>query len=153
MTNMFQCARYNVIKFRPESIKDETVLKLGASLSIAQTRDGGIEIGATRELVGFEEENTFEAIEKMMQRAARFFPALKDVSVVRFFSGFRPYTPDGLPMLGKVDALPGFVMSAGHEGDGIAMSPITGKLIAEIIADGAPSINIDPFSPNRFDLT
>ena len=153
MTNMFQCARYNVIKFRPESIKDETVLKLGASLSIAQTRDGGIEIGATRELVGFEEENTFEAIEKMMQRAARFFPALKDVSVVRFFSGFRPYTPDGLPMLGKVDALPGYVMSAGHEGDGIAMSAITGKLIAEIIADGAPSVNIDPFSPNRFDLT
>ena len=53
-------------------------------------------------------------------------------------------------MLGKVDALPGFVMAAGHEGDGIAMSPITGKLIAEIIVDGAPSYNIDPFSPNRF---
>ena len=150
MTSMMQCARYNVIKFRPETIKDQTVLKLGASMSIGQTKDGGIEIGATREFVGFEDENTFEAIEAMMKRAARFFPALKEVSVVRYFSGFRPYTPDGLPMLGKVDALPGFVMAAGHEGDGIAMSPITGKLIAEIIVDGAPSYNIDPFSPNRF---
>ena len=150
MTSMMQCARYNVIKFRPETIKDQTVLKLGASMSIGQTKDGGIEIGATREFVGFEDENTFEAIEAMMKRAARFFPALKEVSVVRYFSGFRPYTPDGLPLLGKVDALPGFVMAAGHEGDGIAMSPITGKLIAEIIVDGAPSYNIDPFSPNRF---
>ena len=150
MKNMMQCALYNVIKFRPETIKDQTILKLGASMSIGQTRDGGIEIGATREFVGFEDENTFEAIDTMMKRAARFFPALKDVSVIRYFSGFRPYTPDGLPMLGKVDALSGFVMAAGHEGDGIAMSPITGKLIAEIIVDGAPSYNIDSFSPNRF---
>ena len=86
----------------------------------------------------------------MMKRAARFFPALKDVSVIRFFSGFRPYTPDGLPLLGEVKTLPGFYMAAGHEGDGIAMSPITGKLIAEMIVDGKPSYNIDAFSPNRF---
>ena len=150
MTAMLQCANYNVIKFRPESIKDQTILKLGASLSIAQTKDGGVEIGATREFVGYEEENTFEALDTMMKRAARFFPALKDVSVIRFFSGFRPYTPDGLPLLGEVKTLPGFYMAAGHEGDGIAMSPITGKLIAEMIVDGKPSYNIDAFSPNRF---
>ena len=150
MTAMLQCANYNVIKFLPESIKDQTILKLGASLSIAQTKDGGVEIGATREFVGYEEENTFEAIDTMMKRAARFFPALKDVSVIRFFSGFRPYTPDGLPLLGEVKTLPGFYMAAGHEGDGIAMSPITGKLIAEMIVDGKPSYNIDAFSPNRF---
>ena len=63
---------------------------------------------------------------------------------------FRPYTPDGLPMLGETAALKGFYMAAGHEGDGIALSPITGKLIAELIAEGKPSYNIDVFSPNRF---
>lgn len=145
-----QCARYNVIKFRPETIKDQTVLKLGQSLSIEQTENGGLIIGGTREFVGYEDENTFEAIEAMMKRALRFFPALKDVSIVRYFSGFRPYTPDGLSLLGEVKTLPGFIMSAGHEGDGIALSAITGKLIAEIIVDGKPSYNIDEFSPNRF---
>lgn len=41
-------------------------------------------------------------------------------------------------------------MAAGHEGDGIALSPITGKLVAEQIANGESSYNIDACSPNRF---
>ncbi len=145
-----QCALYNIIKFRPETIKDEAVLRLGASLSIEQTEEGGLIIGGTREFVDYEEENTFEAIQTMMARATRFFPALKDVSVIRFFSGFRPYTPDGLSLLGPVKTLPGFFMAAGHEGDGIALAPITGKLVAELIVDGKASYDIEAFSPNRF---
>ncbi len=150
MKATLQCARYNVIKFRPESITDESVLKLGASLSIEQTEDGGVIIGGTREFEGFEDENTFEAIDAMMKRAARFFPALREVSVIRFFSGFRPYTPDGMPLIGEVKGLKGFFMSAGHEGDGIALSPITGKLVSELICDGKSSMDIEAFSPNRF---
>ena len=150
LTATVQCARYNVIKFRPETIKDQTVLKLGQSLSIEQQETGGLIIGGTREFADFEEENTFEAIEAMMKRALRFFPALKDVNIIRYFSGFRPYTPDGLSLLGEVRTLPGFIMAAGHEGDGIALSPITGKLIAELIVDGKPSYDISDFSPNRF---
>ena len=71
-----QCAMYNVIKFRPETIKDPTVLKIGASLSIEQQESGGLIIGGTREFADFEEENTFEAVETMVKRAVRFFPAL-----------------------------------------------------------------------------
>ena len=145
-----QCAMYNVIKFRPETIKDPTVLKIGASLSIEQQESGGLIIGGTREFADFEEENTFEAVETMIKRAVRFFPALKDVSIIRCFSGFRPYTPDGLSMMGEVRTLPGFYMAAGHEGDGIALSPITGRLMAELITDGKTSYDITPFSPNRF---
>ncbi|MGI6117997.1 MAG: NAD(P)/FAD-dependent oxidoreductase [Bilifractor sp.] len=145
-----QCALYNIIKFMPEAVKDKRALKLGSSLSIGQTKNGGLLIGSTREFAGFEKENTFDAIEVMMKRAIRFFPALETVDVIRFFSGFRPYTPDGLPMLGETALLRGFYMAAGHEGDGIALSAITGKLIAETIALGKPSYNIDVFSPNRF---
>ena len=145
-----QCAMYNVIKFRPETIKDPTVLKIGASLSIERQESGGLIIGGTREFADFEEENTFEAVETMVKRAVRFFPALKDVSIIRCFSGFRPYTPDGLSMMGEVRTLPGFYMAAGHEGDGIALSPVTGRLMAELIAEGKTSYDITPFSPNRF---
>ena len=150
LTATVQCALYNIIKFRPEAVKDQAALRLGASLSIEQQEDGSMIIGGTREFVDYEEENTFEAIETMMKRAMRFFPALKDVSVVRFFSGFRPYTPDGLSLMGEVKTLPGFYMAAGHEGDGIALSPITGKLIAELIATRKTSYDISMFSPNRF---
>ena len=145
-----QCARYNVIKFRPETIDDPAVLRLGQSLSIEQQENGGLIIGGTREFTDFEEENTFEAVEAMMKRAIRFFPALKNVSIIRCFSGFRPYTPDGLSIMGEVRTLPGFIMAAGHEGDGIALSPVTGRLIAELIADGKTSFDISAFSPDRF---
>lgn len=150
MTATLQCARYNVIKFAPETIKDENILRMGQSLSIEQQEEGGLIIGGTREFADFEGENTFVAIDAMMKRAARFFPALKNVSVIRFFSGFRPYTPDGMPLLGPVKTLDHFYMAAGHEGDGIALSPVTGKLMAEYIVDGKPSYDISDFSPNRF---
>ena len=68
-----QCARYNVIKFRPEAVDDPAALKLGNSLSIEQTRDGGLIIGGTREFAGYDRGNTLEAIETILQRAVRFF--------------------------------------------------------------------------------
>ena len=86
----------------PDAVTDPAVKRLGSSLSIEQTHAGGMIIGGTREFADYEEENTFEAIEVMLKRAARFFPALKNVSVIRFFSGFRPFTPDGMPLLGPV---------------------------------------------------
>ncbi|MCA1786575.1 MAG: hypothetical protein LC657_11410, partial [Desulfobacteraceae bacterium] len=48
--------------------------------------------------------------------------------------------------------LDGFVMAAGHEGDGIALSAVTGELIAAFLLDRKPAINLDCFSPDRFDL-
>ena len=82
----------------------------------------------------------------------RFFPALKDLCFIRTFAGLRPYTPDGLPLIGPVEGLEGFYMAAGHEGDGIALSPITGKLLAEQIVYGEPSYSLRDFDPNRFPL-
>ena len=94
--------------------------------------------------------DSFEVIGAMMKRVMRLFRALMDVSVVRLCSGFWLYTPDGMSLMGEVKTLPGFYMAAGHEGDGIALAPITGKLMAELIATGKTSYDISVFSPNRF---
>lgn len=145
-----QCARYNVIKFKPEAVGDKAVLRMGASLSIEQTENGGLVIGSTREFVGYDRENTLEAMEVTMRRAMRFFPALKDVNIIRAFAGLRPFTPDGIPVIGEVEKLPGFFVAAGHEGDGIALAPITGKLMAELLVQGKSSYSLEAFSPNRF---
>lgn len=147
-----QCARYNVIKFRPDAVDDPAALKIGSSLSIEQTESGGLIIGGTREFAGYNRENTLEAVEAILRRAVRFFPALKDICFIRAFAGLRPYTPDGLPLIGKVNGLCGFYMAAGHEGDGIALAPITGKLLAEQIVYGKESYSLESFDPNRFSL-
>ncbi|WRS26937.1 FAD-dependent oxidoreductase [Oscillospiraceae bacterium MB08-C2-2] len=146
----FQCARYNIIKFMPEAITDPSILRMGISLSIHQTKDGGLLIGGTREWADFDRSNSLEAIEAIASRAVRFFPLLKNVGVIRAFAGLRPYTSDGIALLGPTRRVPGVYLATGHEGDGIALAPITGKLLAEMITETPLSCDVQPFSPDRF---
>ncbi len=145
-----QSGMYLVIKFHPEKITDETMKRLGSGFCIEQTGDGTILIGFTREFAGYDKSTTLEGIEYIVNKACTYLPCLRDMHVIRTFSGFRPYVVDGLPLIGPVEGIPGFIMAAGHEGDGVALSPITGKLVAEMIAGEPVSFNIDAFSPNRF---
>jgi sarcosine oxidase subunit beta len=137
------CARYITAKFRPELLGNDENARLGIGLSLGQTENGNLLIGGTREFVGYDRRTTHRALRAILKHAVSLVPALKDISIIHSFAGLRPYTPDGLPILGEVENLKGFIMAAGHEGDGIALSAITGRIISEIIADGRTSVNID----------
>lgn len=147
-----QCGRYTAIKHRPDILKnlDETVLRLGLGFGVEQTEEGTLLLSNTREWAGFDNRNTLEAIELILERAVKFLPRIRDIHFIRCFSGLRPYTPDGLPILGPVEGLGGFVMAAGHEGDGVALAPLTGKMIAEYIVHKDTSFPLAPFSHKRF---
>jgi glycine/D-amino acid oxidase-like deaminating enzyme len=138
-------AQYVAVKFKPELAATG-----GMGFSIEQADSGNILIGSTREFVGFDRRTTFDSIRTIARRIAPVIPALKRVPVIRTFGGLRPYTPDGLPILGKVAGLEGFIMAAGHEGDGIALSPITGELIADLIVTGRTQFSLEDFRLERF---
>jgi sarcosine oxidase subunit beta len=139
-------AQYVAAKFNPE-----LATKGGMGFSLEQAENGNILIGSTREFVGFDRRTTFDGIRTIADRIASVIPALKRVPVIRTFGGLRPYTPDGLPIIGKVEGLEGFIMAAGHEGDGIALSAITGELIADLIAGGRTQFPLDAFRLERFE--
>jgi sarcosine oxidase subunit beta len=90
-----------------------------------------------------------EVLHAMAQRAIRFFPVIKDIKVIRSYAGLRPFTPDHLPIISETE-IPGFYVAAGHEGDGIGLSLITGKLISQMICDEPPAIPIEPLKLSRF---
>ena len=138
-------AQYVAVKFTPELAATG-----GMGYSLEQADSGNILIGSTREFVGFDRRTTFDGIRTIARRIAPVIPALKHVPVIRTFGGLRPYTPDGLPILGNVAGLEGFIMAAGHEGDGIALSPITGELIADLIATGRTQFPLEDFRLARF---
>lgn len=138
-------ANYIAAKYNPELAGEKSL-----GVSIEQTANGNFLLGSTREFVGFDRRTTPEAVRRIVLETTRIIPRLKEAHVIRAFAGLRPYTPDGLPILGRVAGLKGFFMAAGHEGDGIALSPITGKLIAELIADGHSHIPLDSFALERF---
>jgi sarcosine oxidase subunit beta len=89
----------------------------------------------------------------MLQRCLRFFPFLADVPVIRTWAGFRPYTPDLLPIISPVEQISGLYIAAGHEGIGITEGPVTGKLVSQMITGQQPEISINELSFSRFQAT
>jgi D-amino-acid dehydrogenase len=64
--------------------------------------------------------------------------------------GHRPSLPDSLPVLGRSRATPDVVYAFGHGHVGMTAAPMTGKIVAELVTDRPPSIDIAPFAPGRF---
>ncbi|MFH1152742.1 MAG: FAD-binding oxidoreductase [Pseudomonadota bacterium] len=137
-------ARYIAAKYNPELARE------GQGISMEQAKNGNLLLGSTREFVGYDRSTTPEAIGRIVRETCRIIPGLARLQAIRTFAGLRPYTPDGLPILGPVKGLDGFMVAAGHEGDGIALSPITGKLMAGLILDRETGMRLDAFSPDRF---
>lgn len=137
-------AQYIAAKFNP------ALAQKGGGISIEPTASGNFVLGSTREFVGFDKRVTPEKIFHIAEHVGRIIPCLKKLNMIRAFAGLRPYTPDGLPILGTVAGLGGFIMAAGHEGDGIALSPITGELIAELIVDNKTGFPIEEYRLERF---
>jgi sarcosine oxidase subunit beta len=123
--------------------------KYGVALVFEPTEAQNFLIGSSRRFVGMDTACHIDVLRAMAQRAIRFFPVIKDINVIRSYAGLRPFTPDHLPIISETE-VPGFYVAAGHEGDGIGLSLITGKLIAQMICDEAPEIPIEALKLSRF---
>jgi D-hydroxyproline dehydrogenase subunit beta len=119
------------------------------AFNIQPRSTGQVLIGSSRELVGWDAQINRDILRRMLQRASQFMPRLGDLSVIRCWTGFRPATPDKLPLIGRWDPIPGLWIAAGHEGLGITTSLGTAQLLADQIAGRAPEIDPAPFSPMR----
>jgi len=79
-----------------------------------------------------------------------FFPVLKDVHVIRMWSGLIAQMSDGIPILGFAQEVPGFVFATGFSGHGFGLAPVIGRLISELVLDCTTSIPISDFCYGRF---
>jgi len=107
-------------------------------------------MGSTREYVGYDKSTTIAGIKGIINLTLGYLPKMKDVGIVRAMAGLRPETPDGKMILGEHAGLDGFYTAAGHEGDGIALAPITAKLLSDLVCGNRIERTLDELSPNRF---
>lgn len=107
-------------------------------------------VGTTVEEAGFAEHPTLDGVAAILAFAARLFPTLTTARLSATWAGLRPASPDGLPLLGQLDGLPVYT-ACGHHRDGILLAPWTGRVLAALLADGAPIPEGDLFAPRRFD--
>jgi glycine/D-amino acid oxidase-like deaminating enzyme len=87
-------------------------------------------------------------VRELSARARRFMPGLSTVPVTRVWSGVRPVTPDGLPLIGSVLGVEGLWVAAGHGGQGVMLAPATGRMLAEYLTAGVAR-GAEPFRPAR----
>jgi glycine/D-amino acid oxidase-like deaminating enzyme len=132
LTSKYRSKRADVSGREDHQEADE----FSGGFTLRHSRSGNFIFGSSREFVGYNRNTTHKGISLIVQEAVRLLPALRNVCAIRTFAGLRPFTSDGLPILGKVPGVEGFIMAAGHEGDGIALAPITGRLIANLITKG-----------------
>ena len=111
---------------------------------------GQVLIGSSRELVGWDASTNRDVLRQMLDRAVRFMPSLSGLSIIRTWTGFRPATPDKLPLIGPCPGRERVYLATGHEGLGITTSLGTARLLADSIAGRRSAIDPAPCLPCRF---
>lgn len=142
---------YLMSKFGGQRQVDHEMEKHGVALVFEPTASQNFLIGSSREFVGFDTTVNAKVIQLIAKRAIRFFPVMKDIPMFRSYAGLRPWTPDHLPIVCHVDEVPGFYIAAGHEGDGISLSAVTGKVMSEMLSGTKTCIPIEPLHLHRFE--
>jgi len=140
---------YLMSKFGGKRKVDPVTEAYGVALVFEPTASQNFLIGSSRQFVGFDTAIDMDVVRCMAKRALRFYPKIGDFHVIRVYCGLRPWTEDHLPIVSPVEELPGFYIAAGHEGDGISLAAVTGKLMSELVA--GQSETIIPAEPLRFD--
>lgn len=133
------CAQYMTAKHQRDQ-NSQNPYSVG--LSFGQTDPGNLLIGGTREFVGFNQEFNPDILTAIANHAGRIVPFIRRLRIIRTMVGFRPSTGDGLPIVDNIPGVKGFYIAAGHEGDGIALSPITGHLVANLIDNDGPYLHL-----------
>jgi glycine/D-amino acid oxidase-like deaminating enzyme len=88
-------------------------------------------------------------LSNMLHRAIEYMPALRSLSSIRAWTGFRAATPDKLPLIGECPDLPGVYLATGHEGLGISTSLATARLLCDLFLNRESAIPREPYSPCR----
>ncbi|PRT31559.1 NAD(P)/FAD-dependent oxidoreductase [Bacillus wiedmannii] len=141
---------YLISKFGGKRKVDALTEKYGVALVFEPTESQNFLIGSSREFVGFHTKINNEVIKCIANRAIRFYPKMADMMVIRSYAGLRPWTEDHLPIISRVQHIPNYFIAAGHEGDGISLAAVTGKVIEELLNEKETIIPIEPLRLSRF---
>lgn len=142
-------ARYIALKHRRAGGGEDHDDPLGAGFGLEQTMHGNVLIGNTREAGKGDRTTSIRGVRAIARQAAEIAPFLRAVHIIRSFGGLRPYTADGMPLVGPVEGQPGLFLCGGHGSDGITLSPMSGKLLAEMLVSGETPAACSWFLPSR----
>lgn len=119
------------------------------AFNVQPRKTGQLLIGSSRQYGAEHPEVDATILSKMLRRAFEYIPELTNIIGTRVWAGFRPATPDKLPLIGPLAEDPSVLIAAGHEGLGITTSLGTARLITAQILGQRAAIPMEPYLPSR----
>jgi D-amino-acid dehydrogenase len=138
------------IDLEPDPSDAQVPVFMIESKVIATPLEGRLRLAGTLELAGMDTAIVPRRVEAVRMAGERNLQGLAGRRVDEVWSGLRPCPPDGLPIIGRTERAANLVLATGHGMTGLSMAPITGRLVAELIAGEPPSVDPAPFRPDRF---
>ncbi|SCY50462.1 D-amino-acid dehydrogenase [Microvirga guangxiensis] len=117
---------------------------------VASPLDTGDRVGGAVEFAGTQAPPNHERTSAMITRLKRFLPHLDEKQPAKRWMGFRPSIPDSLPVIGQARRDRRIVYAFGHGHYGLTQAAITSRLVAELMEDRPASLDMNPFSAQRF---
>jgi D-amino-acid dehydrogenase len=135
------------IDFEPSGDDPKIPAWVQETWTIATPLPGRLRLSGTIELAGLDLSISRPRVEAIRRGGERWFHGLAGRPVLETWAGLRPCLPDGLPAIGR---LGGVVVATGHAMKGVSLAPITGRLVAQLVAGEQPDQDLAPFDPARF---
>jgi D-amino-acid dehydrogenase len=139
---------YHAMLFEPEMRPALPITNKTRGYAVTPMEDG-LRVAGTVEIAGLDAPPNEERAKVLVRQVRRMFPALTGTQV-RYWMGFRPSTPDSLPVLGNAGGRPGLHCVFGHGHFGMTGGPPSGRLVARMITGQAPGIDPVPYGLQRF---
>ncbi|WP_430907578.1 NAD(P)/FAD-dependent oxidoreductase [Maribacter sp. 2-571] len=140
---------YRINVKRPTGIRFPAIL-MEAKMAVTPMA-GFTRFAGTMEFSGINTKIRKERVMALAKGANRFYPQLQVLPEERedAQTGMRPVSPDGLPYIGKTGTYDNLVIATGHAMMGWSLGPATGKIIAQLVTDTPPEMDITAFHPDR----
>jgi glycine/D-amino acid oxidase-like deaminating enzyme len=116
---------------------------------VATPMEHGVRFAGTVEFAGFDAPPNYRRATILLDHARHMFPALR-TEPVETWMGFRPSMPDSLPIIDRLPGRSNIYAAFGHGHYGLSLSPMTGQLIADLVAGRGTGIDLAPFRLARF---
>jgi D-amino-acid dehydrogenase len=136
--------------FRRPSGGPRIPLLLGEARAAVTPMGETLRVAGTLELAGLDLSIDRRRMHAVRRAAVGYLAGTENLPVVQLWSGLRPCSPDGLPVIGRPAALDNLVLATGHATIGVSLGPITGRLVAQLVTGETPEVDVAPLSPDRF---
>ena len=140
---------YSITYSRPRNCPRVPLVLKEASVCVTAW-NSGYRLGSTMEFAGYDSSLNRKRLDALRRAAAAYLHNPEGPEVREEWYGWRPMTPDDLPIIGSVPGIDNLCLATGHGMLGVTMSALTGVLVSELLGKRETSIDTTPFSVRRF---